>query len=339
VSPPDWGDARVNTFRTLLSHEDRLYAAPTGRTTGYGQADETVPGVAVIYECTDPARGEWRAVCEPGFGDPENTTVFELVAFNGTLYAGTMNPKSGLQVWKRESAAGGGRDRWRPVLRDGAGRGPLNELCVSMCVFGDSMYVGTGIVKGGYDRQRGIGPAAPEILRVNADDSWDIIVGGARQCYGCPKEPLSGYGAGFDNPFSGYVWRMAVHDDYLYAGTYDWGVLLPYLDRTNWPSRFGHFVQRLGIEHIGNIMGGGELWRTKDGSHWVPVTLDGFGNKYNWGIRTMEPTPVGLMVGTANPFGPNIAVPTGKEWVYRDNPRGGLEIWRVAEMERRARSR
>ena len=28
-------------------------------------------------------------------------------------------------------------------------------------------------------------------------------------------------GAGFDNPFNGYIWRMCAHDGALYVGTFD----------------------------------------------------------------------------------------------------------------------
>ena len=47
-------------------------------------------------------------------------------------------------------------------------------------------------------------------------------------------------------------------------------------------------------------------------SSWTTVyevsERNGFGNKFNWGIRTLASTPQGLMVGTANPFGPRVAV-------------------------------
>jgi hypothetical protein len=75
--------------------------------------------------------------------------------------------------------------RWEKVLDGGAGRG-LNQGAASMTGFRDALYVGTGIQNGGYDWRNKIGPAAAEIIRVNADGSWDIIVGNARD----GKEPL-----------------------------------------------------------------------------------------------------------------------------------------------------
>jgi hypothetical protein len=60
------------------------------------------------------------------------------------------------------------------------------------------------------------------------------------------------------------------------------------------------------------------LWKSCDGVHWVPVTLNGFGNPLNYGIREVIPVQkdggdMALAIGTANPF-------TGR-------PNGGCEVW------------
>jgi len=52
---------------------------------------------------------------------------------------------------------------------------------------------------------------------------------------------------------------------------------------------------------------GGDLWKTEDGIRWEPVTLNGFDNPDNYGVRNMVHVNP-LFVGMANPF-------------------GGLEIW------------
>ncbi len=57
------------------------------------------------------------------------------------------------------------------------------------------------------------------------------------------------------------------------------------------------------------------------------MTRNGFGNVYNWGLRTLVSTPAGLFAGTANPFGPCVATRFGNRVAYRDNPAGGLEVW------------
>lgn len=47
---------------------------------------------------------------------------------------------------------------------------------------------------------------------------------------------------------------------------------------------------------------GFELYCTTDGVHYDTVTLDGFGDKFNYGCRTLLTVDDGLLVGTANPF-------------------------------------
>ena len=75
------------------------------------------------------------------------------------------------------------------------------------------------------------------------------------------------------------------------------------------------------------LRGGCELWRTTDGDRWMPVTLNGFGNYFNWGIRSLLSTPAGLFAGTANPFGPTVAVTGPAGWPHEPNPLGGTEVW------------
>lgn len=324
-------DASLNTFRVLLPFNRRLFTSPTGKTLGwkgstYQAAHVNMSGEPVVFATLNPASHGWRAASPSGFGDPQNVTVFEMAPFGDHLYAGTLNPTSGLQVWKTK-AEGEPPFQWTNVIQGGAHRGALNECSLSMCAFGDALYVGTGIQNGGYDRVHHVGPGASELLRIYPDDTWDLVVGKSRTTPDGYKRNLSGLGPGFDNFFNGYIWRMAVHDGYLYAATYDWSVMLPYLPVAKWPYWLRQAVERRGIDKILAETGGFDLWRTRDGSHWAPVTRTGFGNPYNYGGRTMISTPFGLFLGTANPFGPEVAERTRTGWEYRPNPQGGCEIW------------
>jgi hypothetical protein len=315
------GQAALNTYRVLLPFDGRLFTAPTGRVRG----QQNTSGTPVVFENPDPESEPWRRVSHPGFGDTANVTLFEMAAFNGFLYVGTLNPRSGFQVWK--TRPGGRVYKWTRVITAGAYRGNLNEMAISMCVFNNALYVGTGIQNGGYDRAYKVGPAAAEIIRIHPDDSWDLIVGQPRATPDGYKFPLSGLGPGFDDFFNGYIWRMAVHDGWLYAGTYKWNVFLPYLPLERWPASLQRLLRRVGLKEIVNHDGGFDLWRTRDGVHWFPVTRTGFNNPYNYGARTMTSTPFGLFIGTANPFGPDVAVETPDGWRYVSNPKGGLEVW------------
>jgi hypothetical protein len=132
-------DPTLNTYRSLQVFDGRLYTSPTGRAGGAANASRS----AIVLESADPASEPWRPVSELGFGHPSNQTFFEMASFNGHLYVGTLNPFSGFQIWKTT----GGRKpwRWRRVITNGAYRGRLNEVAISMCAFNGALYIGTAI--------------------------------------------------------------------------------------------------------------------------------------------------------------------------------------------------
>jgi hypothetical protein len=330
ITPYGIVDPPIQTTRSLLAFKGKLYFAPTARrgTEGVQQNTAALP---LIFESRDPGRGSWRVICEPGFGDPGNLGVFTLAAFGGQLYAGTFN-LGGFQVWASD-CKGKTPYRWRKVIDGGAGRGALNQVVVSMTAFRDALFVGSGIQGGGIDRANGIGPAAAEVIRINGDDSWDLIVGDPREIASGPVEPLSGLRAGFGNFFSGYVWAMASHAGWLYAGTYDWSLTMRWSELRRSPPNVQRLFQLLDPEVVIEHEAGADLWRSSDGENWLPVTRQGFGNPFNVGVRNLVSTPHGLFVGTANLFGPRVAVRAGDGWRYEDNPAGGLEVWLGARSE------
>lgn len=317
VGEPGLGDPDVASFRALASFRGRLYTSPAGMAKAWN-----VSSRPSVLECPDPRTGRWREASEPGFGDSENRSIFEMAVFDDHLYAGTANPRRGLEVWKTD-AAGDPPYRWKRVLVRGGGRGPLNEGVTSMCAFRGALYVGTGIQHGGYDRNFGVGPAAAEVLRIYPDDTWDVVVGSPRRVGLSHKAPLSGRGPGFGNFFIGYIWSMAAWDGRLYVGTFDSSTFVRYATG----ERVSRWLRSIGAETVVQREGGFDLWSSPDGIEWTCLTRTGFGNPYNYGVRTMVSSPQGLFVGTANPFGPQVAVRADGGWRYEPNPRGGLEIW------------
>ncbi|MGQ0697439.1 MAG: hypothetical protein ACT4PZ_04270 [Panacagrimonas sp.] len=323
VKRPPWGPA-VRACRTLQPFDGRVHTSPTASGTAKGY-EQDIGSEAVIYATDNLNEGRWQPTNDVGFGNKSNLTVFEMETYDGHLYAGTVNPYTGGELWK--TRGGDPPYQWSRVLQKGAYRGLHNEVAGSMCEFKGALYVGFGILNGGYHRSFKIGPSAAEIVRVWPDDSWDLIMGESRMTPDGLKYPLSGLCAGFDCVFNGYVWRMCVHDGWLYAGTLNWANLIPYLPVNAWPEDALSMLRRWGEERMIRQLGGSELWRTDDGVHWEPVTRSGFGNKFNWGIRCLSSTPQGLFVGTANPFGPSVAVKRDGRWQYVPNARGGCEVW------------
>jgi len=333
VSEPGLGfpDPKPRVLRGLVPFKGRLFASP-----GMGQErrQPNVAGVAIVLASSDPANGGWQVACEPNFGNPNNVTVFDMETFNGHLYAGTVNIQEGFQVWKTD-AEGNPPFRWKQVLTQGAFRGRLNQIAMTLKAFKDNLYVGSAIQHGGFDSDNNVGPAPPELIRLARDDSWDLVIGEARLTPQGVKIPIGGMGPGFGNPFSAYIWSMGDHDGWLYVGDASWSTFFRYGRRERWPEAVRQAFSRKEIEKFLHISGGCALWRSRDGVKWMPVTVNGFNNFYNLGIRNLVSTPYGLFAGLANSFAPEVAIHRTAGWTYERNPRGGLEIW-LGSPRRRA---
>ena len=250
-------------FRSLVSYKGRLYAI----------ASEGYLGQGPVYAADDPARGNFKMVTNPN----DKLTFYELLPYNGFLYLGGGRPGVPFVLWKTDGS-GSLPHTLSPVVTNG-GWSPdspgypnkASQSIVSMHVFKDKLYVGT-------DR-----PA--EILRVNPDDTWDLVVGTPRETPAGWKEPLSGMDAGFDWQLNYHIWRMQTHDDVLYVSTFD--------QSTHWEPQ--PVLSRLLREKMGF-----DLYSSEDGVSFTMVTQTGFGNKYDVGGRNFASTPCGLFLGGVN---------------------------------------
>jgi hypothetical protein len=319
LRPESFGS--VITLRFLVAFKGRLFTSPTGVAGGNPNAAFR----AVIYATRDPVRQPWVAASTLGFGDSGNVSVLEMAAFGDHLYAGTINYE-GYQIW-RTRGEGNPPYVWERVVTQGAWRGKQNQCAFSMQVFKDSLYIGSGIQHGGVDVANRTGPAGPELIRINRDGKWDLIVGLGRETPEGWKAALSGCRPGFGYITNGYFWRMEAHDGWLYLGTLNWALMSRYASRESWPDFMRRVYDRLGQQQVFDHLSGAQLYRSYDGENWVKVTQNGFDNPYNYGIRTLVSTPYGLAVGLVNPFGPQVGVVENDSVRYEPNPNGGLEIW------------
>ncbi len=176
----------VRMFRQFAEFKGKLFTAPTG---GPARGQVNLPGTMTVIVTSDPIRGEWEQACLPYFGDRSNLSVMGLGACNEHLYAGTLNVADGFQVWKTD-ARGKPPYQWKRVLAHGAYRGRTNQYAMTMRQFGGHLYIGSAVQNGGYDADNRIGPAAIELIRLHADDSWDLLVGEPRQTPDGLKIPI-----------------------------------------------------------------------------------------------------------------------------------------------------
>lgn len=243
------------SFRTLVVYKDRLFVHVG-----------SVRGEGIILESADPARGNdsFRQI------SPKDMRAFEMVTYNGYLYVGLRDPKKGYSVCKTD-ASGAAPYQFTTVVAPGAFAANPSFSVISMFVFRDRLYVGT-------DRPG-------EIIRINPDDTWDLVCGAARQTPAGWKYPLSGLDTGFGNWLNAHIWRMEEHNGRLYIGTWNMAT-----DFRRVADADAYLRPHYGFD----------LFETSDGWHFTPVTTDGFGDIYSNGVRSFASTPHGLFVGTAN---------------------------------------
>lgn len=251
-------------FRAMASVRGRLFVTATGGLTGDGVLMEVSGAGGTTPKFTQVS--------------PATLQIFEIQPFRNRLYIGTGNNKTGYGLYASELTPGD--PQWKPVITDGAGRGTAVNSVVSMSVYQDKLYVGAS---GWYST---LFPAS-ELVRVNSDDSWSLVVGNPRAVAGLGlKWPISGLPDGYGNPFNAHFWRAAVNRKALVVGTNDWSYAL----------RSIPFLTDLLAPYYGF-----DMWGTCDGTYWWQGTQNAFGNgRYNFGMRTAVSTPQGLFIGSTN---------------------------------------
>jgi hypothetical protein len=198
--------------------------------------------------------------------------------YNGFLYIAGGDRRNTLgYIVAKTDASGPPPYRWKAVVSDGGFQSNSvlrSPDAFAMGVFQGRLYVGS-------DRPT-------EMIRINPDDSWDLVVGYPRQTPMGPKLPISGITEYFGNPFLGHFWNMETWNDQLYMGTWDWSISLRSI---------------ILFDTLFQGQYGADMYRTDDGIHWGFVTKTGFGDPYNYGIRSFAPSPFGLFVGSGKPLG------------------------------------
>ncbi|HLF87552.1 MAG TPA: hypothetical protein VI451_01270, partial [Anaerolineales bacterium] len=242
------GDLGTCTLRTISIYENRLYVI-TGSIRGDG----------IVLESSNPAAGNdhFRKI------SPEGVSVFEMCTFNGFLYLGIRDAR-GYSIIKTD-ATGSPPYAFKTVVPKGAYLPKPSMSVISMYEYQGRLYVGT-------DRPG-------EVIRINPDDTWELVVGTPRKTPDGWKFPISGLDVGFGNWLNGHIWRMCEHDGRLYIGTW------------NMATEF-----RMAEEEKAALEPsyGFDLYETSDGWHYAPITTNGFYDRFNYGLRSFSSTPHGL---------------------------------------------
>lgn len=289
-----WEGDREGSIRDLEVHDGLLYVAMT-------HEFEVPPKPGEIY--AHDGEKVWL-INDDGFGNEQNTAVFSLASFNGWLYAGTLNYLEGYEVWKLAGPDGQSEPR---LVITGGGPSSANMGVSQMYIYDGYLYI-PAVIFGGTDITRGIARRGADMVRLDANDQVEVIVG---------PGSLAGIGSGFNTVKNGYLWSLVEHDGRLFCGTWDSNSVLPimgaYLSDILRSDKLNLFKP---VPDLYDVMTGkgAELYVSEDGVHWSTVFTDGLGNPDHYGIRTMTSANGHLYLGFANVI-------------------DGLEVWESRQTE------
>jgi pimeloyl-ACP methyl ester carboxylesterase len=279
-------DIQVASIRSLVQANGQMFAAVTN-----------FRGEGFMIASPNPSQGDnaWQRV-SPTPAVP-NFAVWILASYNNALYVGTGDRQNdlGYGVYKTTNGPGDPTPyQFTPIIMDGGWQPDTNlrsPTTLSMHVWNDPSD-GLQHLMCGTDRKI-------EIVRVNPDDSWDLVMGQPRSTPDGWKAPLSGIGYYFDNDFNGHIWQMqdetwtpvagqANTNLGLHATTWDWSILFRNSAFTAQPT-----TAEEGFDHF----------YSPDATHWYIVSKDGMGDGLNMGGRSGVFSHFGLFWGTARVTG------------------------------------
>ena len=251
---------KARGFRSIAVYKNKLFVTAS---------DFRGVGFIIVSENPKAGNDAWQRASPPA----DELPVWTLKIFNNFLYCttGDRRDRVGYGVYKTD-AAGDPPFEFTPIVTNGgfqvdALRSPD---ALSLEEFQDHLYVGS-------DRPT-------ELIRIDREDNWELVVGHPRQTPDGYKAPISGIGQWFGNLFIGHFWRMQAFNNQLFLGTWDWS------------ESFQIFPV---ADPITRREYGTDVFTTRDGVHWSVVTKSGFGNPFNYGTRSFEVTPFGMFLGTA----------------------------------------
>lgn len=319
-------------LRGMTIHNNELYISTFNnriyKTALPQQQTALIPGNTATYNATVG----WTRIDGDAIPTGDGA-IWQILSFNNYLYAFIAG--TGFRVYKGSPGVANGWT-WQKIVGDGApypaGMGDPYNNSTATRVFKGHVYVGSmsevhlSFMTGTFSLDKIKGG---QIYRFDANDRWELIIGDLdRHPAGVFDRRIGNYGAGFFNlsarqrllltgtpfqdanlSFNQYIWWLEEHRGKLYATTFDISIFLKYITAEN--------MEYLGMEAddiktitdalamlelIKENPAGFDLYSSSDGVNWSPVTIDGFGDPYNYGGRTMKSTDQGLFIGTANPF-------------------------------------
>jgi hypothetical protein len=217
----------------------------------------------------------WIQVVSDGFGDTR-TSVQSLEVFSGYLYAGTWSIDEGhpAQVWRSPDGKS-----WSQVTPPWDNS---SQVVLDMITFNGHLYLS-------------LSPSTDtggEIWRTSNGTSWERVVQGG---FGDIDKYVRVFAVFSDMIFTTTfhmsagpeIWSSTTGDmgDWTQVSTVEFNEGNAEQDITM--DVFGDYVY-VGIGRVFNEVTTAELWRSDDGTNWIPVFTDGLGDANNTHVSAME---------------------------------------------------
>lgn len=238
-----------NGVHGLLVYDNEiLMCLATDNYDGHGQAG------GIIVASSDAKN--WRIVADQDDFDGlpavmqidglNGGGIWDIIEYNGFLYVTVVTDKNidgkinkqGFAMYRGKKE--NGKFTWKQIIGDdpdskyGFGLGIDHSMSCNMWVYNGYLYLGTYNdpmldlaeipATGNFELLYNDLDHSIYLYRMNEKEEF-VQVGGKNDNPNFPKGPIGNLGAGLGNNSNQYVWRMGVHNDEFYIGTYDTSTL------------------------------------------------------------------------------------------------------------------
>jgi hypothetical protein len=304
---PGWTQTNINGFGDRWN--EGIFALAPYNSQLYAGIYNSAGGGAQLWRSSNGK--SWTAVMKNGFGDASNYAIDHLIGFNDNLYASTANcadldctASDGGQVWRSPDGAS-----WSQVVADGFGDN-VNAEVYRFTAFKDQLYASTW----SYDTS----VHGSEIWRSSTGDSgsWNRVVsdgfGDSENITVLSFEVYNNslYAGTLNSATGGEVWRSASGDTSGWTQVNTDGFGEAENQAVTALAVFNNYLYA-SVRHQPGA--GAQVWRCQlcDGSDWVKVVDNGFGDPETYGISGLE-------------------VANGKLYFFVRNYNTGMEVWRTS---------
>ena len=244
------------SVQQLLSFRKLFFALTDGKTGG--------PSPQRLYVSNRPPQGAWQAINLPIEELAAGQHISHIANFNGQLYLTIDDEVNGFQLW-RCKPDNSQTYSWNQVVTSGAYHHSANARVTALYADNERLLIGSAATEALMNLKDR--PVAAELLSVESDGSWNLIIGTTRHSDEGLIVPIGGMGRGFDTPHGAEITAIWRSDDGYMVSTRP------------------HLVHNEGVS--------GQLWSSHDLLEWQALPLPEALNFPQVTLLGIYPLPIG----------------------------------------------